>query len=72
MSQNKNPQASADPTTKLLTNYMVYFLPAMTFFLGARYPAGLALYWTVTTLFGIAQQYYILRKEAKEALYGKQ
>lgn len=71
MSQNKNSQSS-DPTTNMLNNYMMYFLPAMTFFFGVRFPAGLALYWVVTTLFGIAQQYYIVNREAKEALYGKQ
>jgi YidC/Oxa1 family membrane protein insertase len=71
MSQNKNNQPS-DQTTRMLTNYMLYLLPAMTFFLGVQFPAGLSLYWITTTLFGIAQQYYILRREAKEALYGKQ
>jgi YidC/Oxa1 family membrane protein insertase len=71
MTQNKASQP-ADPSTKMLTTYMMYFLPAMTFWLGYKFPAGLALYWVTTTLFGIAQQYYIVRKEAKEALYGKQ
>lgn len=71
MSQNKNSQSS-DATTNMLNNYMMYFLPAMTFFLGVQFPAGLALYWVTTTVFGIAQQYYILRREANEALYGKQ
>jgi YidC/Oxa1 family membrane protein insertase len=71
MIQNKNSQPM-DDTARMLSTYMMYFLPAMTFFLGAQFPAGLALYWTVTTLFGIAQQYYIIRREAQEALYGKQ
>jgi YidC/Oxa1 family membrane protein insertase len=71
MTMNKNSQAG-DQTTRMLTNYMMYFLPAMTFFLGVQFPAGLSLYWIATTVFGIAQQYYILRREAKEALYGKQ
>ncbi len=72
MSQNKASQASADPTTRVMNNYLMYFLPAMTFFLGFRFPTGLSLYWITTTVFGIAQQYFILRREAKEALYGKQ
>jgi YidC/Oxa1 family membrane protein insertase len=50
---------------------MVYFLPVITFLFGVQFPAGLALYWIVTTLFGIGQQYFIIHKEAKEALYGK-
>jgi YidC/Oxa1 family membrane protein insertase len=62
----------AADTAKMMQSYMLYLLPAMTFFFGVQFPAGLALYWIVTTLFGIAQQYYILRREASEALYGKQ
>jgi YidC/Oxa1 family membrane protein insertase len=71
MSQSKN-NLPTDQTTRMLTTYMLYLLPAMTFFFGVQFPAGLALYWVTTTLFGIGQQYYILRREAKEALYGKQ
>jgi YidC/Oxa1 family membrane protein insertase len=41
----------------------LYFLPALTVVFGLQFPAGLTLYWIVTTLFGIGQQYYILRKE---------
>jgi YidC/Oxa1 family membrane protein insertase len=63
---------STDATTKVMQNYIMYLLPAMTFFFGYQFPAGLSLYWITTTIFGIGQQYYILRKEAKEALYGKQ
>jgi YidC/Oxa1 family membrane protein insertase len=70
MSQKNN--LPTDQTTRMLTTYMLYLLPAMTFFFGVQFPAGLALYWVTTTLFGIGQQYYILRREAKEALYGKQ
>jgi YidC/Oxa1 family membrane protein insertase len=70
MSQNQTSQPS-DQTTRMLTTYMLYLLPAMTFFFGVQFPTGLALYWITTTLFGIAQQYYILRREAKEILYGK-
>lgn len=58
----------SDQTSKMLQNYMLYFFPVMTFIFGIQFPAGLALYWIVTTLFGIGQQYYILRREAREAL----
>jgi YidC/Oxa1 family membrane protein insertase len=63
------PKTSTDdPTTKMLAYQTLYFLPAITILFGSRFPAGLTLYWVVTTLFGIGQQYYILHKEAKEAL----
>lgn len=57
-----------DPTAKMLSYQTLYVLPAVTIIFGARFPAGLTLYWAVTTLFGIGQQYYIIRKEAKDAL----
>jgi YidC/Oxa1 family membrane protein insertase len=57
-----------DATAKMMRWQTLYFLPAITILFGAQFPAGLTLYWIVTTLFGIAQQYYILRKEARDAL----
>ncbi|HYC79807.1 MAG TPA: YidC/Oxa1 family membrane protein insertase [Candidatus Binatia bacterium] len=71
VSDTSSGDAGAD-MAKMMQNYMLYLLPALTFFFGVQFPAGLSLYWIVTTLFGIAQQYYILRREASEALYGKQ
>jgi YidC/Oxa1 family membrane protein insertase len=59
---------SDDPTAKMLMYQTLYFLPAVTIFIGISFPAGLTLYWIVTTLFGIGQQYYILRTDALEAL----
>ncbi len=61
-------QQNADQMTKMLSYQTLYFLPLLTIIFGAQFPAGLTLYWIVTTLFGIGQQYYILRKEAREAL----
>lgn len=61
-------QPSQDTTAKMLSYQTLYFLPAVTLFIGIKLPASLPLYWIVTTLFGLAQQYYIIRKEAKEGL----
>ena len=55
--------ATQDATTKIMTYQTLYFLPVVTILLGLRFPAGLTLYWVITTLFGIAQQYYLLREE---------
>jgi YidC/Oxa1 family membrane protein insertase len=63
---------SNDPTAKMMNIQTVYVLPLLTFVFGIQFPAGLMLYWITSTLFGIAQQYYFLRREAKQALYGKQ
>jgi hypothetical protein len=38
---------------------MTYFTPAITLVFAWQYAAGLALYWTVGTLFAIGQQYVI-------------
>ncbi len=57
-----------DAASKMMSYQTLYFLPLITIFFGIKFPAGLMLYWIVTTLFGISQQYYIIRKEAKEAL----
>lgn len=61
-----------DGMAKMLKYQMLYIFPLLTLFIGLRFPAGLPLYWIVTTLFGIGQQYYILRKEAREALHAGQ
>lgn len=61
-------QGKDDSMSKMMRFQTLYFLPGITILFGAQFPAGLTLYWIVTTLFGIGQQYYILRKEAKEVL----
>lgn len=40
---------------------MAYIFPIMTIFIGLRFPAALTLYWFISTLFGIAQQYILKR-----------
>jgi YidC/Oxa1 family membrane protein insertase len=45
-----------------MTKQMTYLLPVVTVFISASLPAGLALYWIVTTLFAIAQQFYIIKR----------
>lgn len=38
---------------------MLYIMPVMTGFIALSFPSGLGLYWIVTTLFSIGQQYAI-------------
>ena len=49
----------------LMGKQMLYFMPIFTVVIASRFPAGLALYWTMTTLFSIGQQYLINRKSEK-------
>lgn len=50
---------------QIMNKQMLYLGPLLTLFIGARFPAGLPLYWLVMTLFMIAQQYWTT-KDLKE------
>lgn len=63
MSQLTPPAPSgknADPSAMMMKQSQ-YLFPAMTFFIALRLPAGLALYWSVTTAFSLVQQLYLAR-----------
>ncbi len=51
--------AGAPDATAQATQSMQYIMPVMTFIFGMRFPAGLALYWCVGTLFSAVQQYFL-------------
>ncbi len=40
---------------------MIWMFPLMFLFLGTQWPAGLALYWSVSSILSIAQQWYMTR-----------
>lgn len=61
------PQNSTDPTAKMMNIQMLYVLPIISIVIAWRLPAGLPLYWIITTLFAVAQQYYVLRKSKEPA-----
>lgn len=46
---------------------MLYMMPAMTLFIGASLPGGLALYWLVMNLLTVAQQHLHFRKDGQKA-----
>ena len=56
--QKKKKEDLAD-TMGEMQKQMVYLMPLMTVLIGARLPSGLALYWVVTTLFSVGQQYIV-------------
>ena len=47
-----------DPQQKMMQS-MQYYFPLLTVFIAWQLPAGLALYWVTTTVFGIVQQYFV-------------
>ena len=66
----KTPGAKQSPEemSQALSRNMTYLFPLMTVWFGYALPAGLPLYWIVTTLFAIAQQYLLERADNKKAV----
>lgn len=58
-----NATQSNDPTAKAMQVQTTYVLPIISIVIAMSLPAGLPLYWIVTTLFAVGQQYYIIRKQ---------
>jgi len=57
-----NSQTMSDPTQKMVNVFqkqMVFIGPAITFIILLGLPSNLGLYWSVTTLFSITQQWFI-------------
>ena len=49
---------------------MTYFMPIFIAIIALKLPAGLALYWIVLNLFGIAQQYFMTKRKEAGAIAG--
>ncbi|MBU3901313.1 YidC/Oxa1 family membrane protein insertase [Patescibacteria group bacterium] len=49
-----------------MNKQMVYLMPLITVFIAWKLPAGLTLYWVVTTLAGILQQYFVIKKKGEK------
>jgi YidC/Oxa1 family membrane protein insertase len=52
------PGQRADPNTQAMSS-MQYIMPVMTFFFALNFASGLAFYWTISTAFSAAQQYFL-------------
>lgn len=66
MMMSANSGSNGDSTAKIMAIQTTYVLPLVSIYIAAKLPAGLPLYWLVTTLFSIGQQYYIMRKSPSE------
>lgn len=62
---------SDDPTTKAMQMQTTYVLPLLSVFIALKLPAGLPLYWIITTLFAVGQQYYIMKKAVPAVVEAK-
>lgn len=56
--ENKKEEDFAEMAAKM-QQQMLFIFPIMTGVIAYQFPSGLALYWTVTTVFSVAQQYFI-------------
>lgn len=63
MMPSRPANAAPGDFSKMFSKQMVYFMPIVTVIIAWKLPAGLALYWIIITLFGIAQQYLVTRKK---------
>lgn len=58
MSQARSSAATTDAMATQM-KVMQFLSPAMVLFFGWNYAAGLALYWTVSSVFAMVQQYFV-------------
>ncbi|MFA5995988.1 MAG: YidC/Oxa1 family membrane protein insertase [Patescibacteria group bacterium] len=57
----KSAGSKDEDVATLMNKQMMYLLPIMTLVFGYQFPAGVTLYWLVSTLFSLGQQLYFLR-----------
>jgi YidC/Oxa1 family membrane protein insertase len=69
MLQPVDPRMADDPNAKV-QRQMAYFLPLISIIYGGFLPAGLFLYWIVSTLIQVGQQYFVLGFGGMFPLFG--
>lgn len=60
--KNKDEKKKEEDSMEMaqsMQQQMLYLMPAMTVIIALKFPSGLALYWVVTTLFSLVQQYIV-------------
>lgn len=57
----KNSALKTGPMANF-SKYMVYAIPGISFMVLTKFPAALAVYWGISTLFSVGQQYIINKK----------
>ena len=55
----------------MMQKQMLYFFPVFTVFILLKLPAAIGIYWVVTTLFSIIQQYLIFKPPHQNLVGGK-
>jgi YidC/Oxa1 family membrane protein insertase len=60
---NANSKQSGTDFSQIMNKQMLYMGPLLTLFIGFKFASGLTLYWLTSTLFMIAQQYYLTKNK---------
>jgi len=66
--KNTKSQDQMGQFSNMLQKQMLYFFPIFTVFILWKFPAAIALYWIVTSLFSIGQQYLIFKPRTETSL----
>ncbi|MBM3258017.1 MAG: YidC/Oxa1 family membrane protein insertase, partial [Candidatus Nealsonbacteria bacterium] len=53
--------------SNMMQKQMLYFFPLFTVFILWKLPAAIGVYWTITALFSIFQQYLIMKPQKENA-----
>jgi YidC/Oxa1 family membrane protein insertase len=69
MLQPVDPRTADDPNVKV-QRQMAYFLPLISILYGGMLPAGLFLYWIVSTVIQVIQQFFVLGFGGMFPLFG--
>ena len=67
----KTEGSKDESMTAIMNKQMLYFMPAITIFIGISLPGGLTLYWCVITLLTALQQFVVFKGKNKTDLVGK-
>jgi YidC/Oxa1 family membrane protein insertase len=67
MMVTRRPEIKSDPSkdedmAAIMNKQMMYMMPVVTFVIGLSFASGLALYWLVSTLITIAQQFMVFER----------
>ena len=60
--KSKKDDSQAEDMSEMantMQQQMLFIMPLMTTVLALRFPSGVTLYWIVTTLFSVIQQYFV-------------
>lgn len=57
--QEKQKEEDSLEMAQSMSQQMLLIMPAMTVLISLKFPSGLALYWVITTVFSLVQQYLV-------------